>query len=503
MKKIIMMVSCVILGISLISGPAFNVQADTGQPGSAPAAAIPSYTITTSVNNRAYGTVTPTATVEKGQDLTVTITPAKGYGITNVIVDGKQTGPAFSYTFQNVKAAHTITANFRKTGGYAYIMLDAGHYGKCNRSPVYPSYYESNMNWALHLDLKTELQKYNKVVVGTTRPTETKDRGIYDRGLASAGYDLFLSIHSNACGNPSVDYPLIITQLGNTGDPLAVSFGRTIRKTMGTVQNYRIWQRSNSDGKTEYYGVLRGAKAVGTKGMILEHSFHTNLNATKWLSDQNNLQALAQAEAADIAAYYGLSATGSGVMPPSGTPGLRLSHISYKTIALQWGKAINATDYQIYRATGAKGAYHKIKTISAAAPRKYQNTGLTAGKTYYYKIRACRTSVGQTCYGHFSGRKALKAIPATPVVSGKAGKRSVTLSWKKVPGAGGYRIYRYSAKYQKYLSLKLIKRGSAVTYTNKALQSKTKYGYKVRAYTTVHGKRIYSNYSSRVSKTAL
>ena len=31
------------------------------------------------------------------------------------------------------------------------VCLDAGHWGKYNRSPVVPAYYESEMNWKLHL----------------------------------------------------------------------------------------------------------------------------------------------------------------------------------------------------------------------------------------------------------------------------------------------------------------------------------------------------------------
>lgn len=40
------------------------------------------------------------------------------------------------------------------------ICLDAGHYGQYNRSPAIPEYYESEMNWKLHLLLKKELEKY-------------------------------------------------------------------------------------------------------------------------------------------------------------------------------------------------------------------------------------------------------------------------------------------------------------------------------------------------------
>lgn len=53
--------------------------------------------------------------------------------------------------------------------------------------------------------------------------------------------------------------------------------------------------------------MLRGANAVGTPGIILEHSFHTNTRATKWLSSDNNLQKLAKAEVECIASYYGVT----------------------------------------------------------------------------------------------------------------------------------------------------------------------------------------------------
>ena len=56
----------------------------------------------------------------------------------------------------------------------------------------------------------------------------------------------------------------------------------------------------------EYYGVLRGAAKAGVPGMIIEHSFHTNLKAAQWLSDDKNLQLLAKQEAECICEFYGI-----------------------------------------------------------------------------------------------------------------------------------------------------------------------------------------------------
>jgi N-acetylmuramoyl-L-alanine amidase len=184
------------------------------------------------------------------------------------------------------------------------ICLDAGHYGKYNRSPVVNTYYESDMNWKLHNYLKAELESHGFTVI-TTRPTQGKDLALSYRGKASAGCDLFLSIHSNACNTEATDYPLVIVQLDGKGDALGNKLAEVIEATMETKQDGRIAKvRGKSGG--EYYGVLRGAASVKTMGMILEHSFHTNTAATKWLLNDDNLRKLAAAEAKVIVEHFGV-----------------------------------------------------------------------------------------------------------------------------------------------------------------------------------------------------
>ncbi len=75
---------------------------------------------------------------------------------------------------KNVKSGHT----------QPIICLDAGHYGKYNRSPAIPEYYESDMNWKLHLMLKSALEKYG-IKVKTTRTNKEKDLSLNARGAAS------------------------------------------------------------------------------------------------------------------------------------------------------------------------------------------------------------------------------------------------------------------------------------------------------------------------------
>lgn len=85
----------------------------------------------------------------------------------------------------------------KEEGKNMRICLDAGHYGKYNKSPVNSRYYESDMVWKLHLMQKKYLEEYG-VEVTLTRAGQAADRGLYERGAASAGCDLFISDHSNA-----------------------------------------------------------------------------------------------------------------------------------------------------------------------------------------------------------------------------------------------------------------------------------------------------------------
>jgi len=186
------------------------------------------------------------------------------------------------------------------------VCLDAGHYAKYNQSPANKSYYESDMVWRLHLLLKLELEKYGVNVI-TTRKEQHIDLGVYNRGVASKGCDFFISLHSNAAGNctdESVDYPVAYVLLNGSSSELGAKLAKVVERVMGTKQPGRTSTRRGSNG--EYYGVLRGADAVSTPAIILEHSFHTNTATTNWLLNDANLMKLASAEAECIAEYYGL-----------------------------------------------------------------------------------------------------------------------------------------------------------------------------------------------------
>ena len=184
------------------------------------------------------------------------------------------------------------------------VFLDAGHYGKYNQSPVVPEYYESEMNWKLQGLLQKELTALG-MEVRLVRQDQQVDLNEYYRGTAAEGGDLLLSVHSNAAQRENADYPLVYLPLSGAGRELAEALAKCIRDLMDTVEPGKTASKEGANG--DYYGVIRGAAAVGTVALILEHSFHTNRRSTLWLLEDGNLEAMAKAEAQEVARWFGLA----------------------------------------------------------------------------------------------------------------------------------------------------------------------------------------------------
>lgn len=175
---------------------------------------------------------------------------------------------------------------------------------------------------------------------------------------------------------------------------------------------------------------------------------------------------------------------------------------AYNKVKLTWSGVDGATGYRIYRSTSKTSGFTKIKSITSNSKVTYTNSGVSCGTTYYYKVRAYRLIDGNYYFGEYSPVVSGKPVPAKPtsVSVAKASKTKVKVSWNKVTGATGYRIYRSKSKTSGFSSIKTLTSGSKLTYTKKTSRN-VKYYYKVRAYTTVNGKRVWGTYSAVKAKT--
>ena len=138
---------------------------------------------------------------------------------------------------------------------------------------------------------------------------------------------------------------------------------------------------------------------------------------------------------------------------------------------LTWKAVSGAASYKVYRATAKNGAYSVINTTKALT---YTNTGAALGTTYYYKVEALNAA------GKSMGFSAVVEGKVAPVLA--VGYSSVSgkpqLTWKAVPGATEYQVYRSTQQNSGYSKINTT---TATSYVNTGAKANTTYYYRIVA----------------------
>ena len=189
----------------------------------------------------------------------------------------------------------------------------------------------------------------------------------------------------------------------------------------------------------------------------------------------------------------------------AGTPAITTCKASGNSVFVAWNGYDDAESYLVLR---RKTGESKFTQVASTKELSYTDTDVSQSGTYYYSVQAVSTKWGGAVKSSYDKNisvnikdtaptptPAAVTKPKTPTVTVTAGKKKAVVKWKKISNASGYFVYRATSKSGKYTAVSTIKKGSAVSYTNKKLTSKKTYYYKVRAYRTVNGKKVYSSYS--------
>ena len=200
------------------------------------------------------------------------------------------------------------------------IIIDPGH-GKNDNKGVYPEYKEGTQMWKLAQKELALLVEY-ECEITTTRPSIDDNPTPEERGKMAAGYDFFLSLHSNTPGSEDKGKPSYEATTGSISfysitKPGDKTFATDLVKKVAEIMgNYSRGAKTKTKKNGEdYYSVIRNSIAVGCKhSFIIEHGFHTNKKDCAFLLSDANLEKLAEAEVALIASTYGLK---KKVVPPT------------------------------------------------------------------------------------------------------------------------------------------------------------------------------------------
>ena len=207
------------------------------------------------------------------------------------------------------------------------VVLDPGHDATHAGAIGVNGLREEVLTLKIARYCKEELQQYSGVTVYMTRESEacpnpgtssTNDNAKRVAYAKSVGANVYVSIHMNSGASGAhgaeVYYPNsnYRSDIGAEGNKLASKvleqlvalglYNRGVKiENSGTGDTY-------ADGSlADKFGVIRGSKNAGFPGIIIEHAFITNYSDAAFLSNENNLKRLGQADAAGIVNYFGLT----------------------------------------------------------------------------------------------------------------------------------------------------------------------------------------------------
>jgi chitodextrinase len=219
------------------------------------------------------------------------------------------------------------------------------------------------------------------------------------------------------------------------------------------------------------------------------------------------------------AQVQGDMATPIGGAPPPDTQapttpsGLSATAVGQTQINLSWTAStdnVGVTGYRIERCQGVSCSNFAEIAATSGTGTTFSNTGLTAGTSYSYRVRAQDAVPNLSGYSNTASATTSTAPdtqpPTTPsgLTATAAGTTQINLSWTGSTdnvGVTGYHIERCQGAGCSNFAEIAATSGTGTTFSNTGLTTGTSYSYRVRAQDAVPNLSGYSNTASATTST--
>ena len=244
------------------------------------------------------------------------------------------------------------------------------------------------------------------------------------------------------------------------------------------------------------YGVYRATSQNGTY-KLLKTTTDTQLTNTSTAAGTTyyyKVMAI-HANSAANSAYSAVKSRTCDLAVPTNVKSSNLENSG--AVQISWDPVEGASKYYIYRADSKDGEY---KVVANSTGTYANNTSVTAGKTYYYKVMAVHSNTAaNSALSGYTARTCDLPRPSI-TLSGIASSGKIKISWNAVEGAKEYSVYRATEENGTY---KLLKTTTGTQLTNTSTAAGTTYYYKVMAiHANSAANSAYSTVKSRICDLA-
>lgn len=162
------------------------------------------------------------------------------------------------------------------------------------------------------------------------------------------------------------------------------------------VDGYKIYRATSSDGEYILVKVINNANTTS----------YTNTKLKTGQAYYYKVKAYVDTDSTRVSG----DSVSKKAVPALDVPEITsLKNTSKAAVTIKWNGVAGADGYRIYRANTKTGEYTLIKIIDSGDAKSYINgTKLTAGNTYYYKVRAFVKIDGKNVMSDYSAVKSVK-----------------------------------------------------------------------------------------------
>lgn len=168
-------------------------------------------------------------------------------------------------------------------------------------------------------------------------------------------------------------------------------------------------------------------------------------------------------------------------------------HLKQKVV-LEWQAVEGVTSYTVYRSKQKDSGFSIIQ--EGLTDTVYVDSDVDENTNYYYLIRSFATADGQDVFSPYTAAAAIVGWRAPQDVALSQTDEGTDISWTPVPGAEGYKVFRSTRETSGFAGVVESHTGNRFIDTTYA-KGQAGY-YKVAAYITINGERIYSPASGAV-----
>ncbi|MEH7417299.1 fibronectin type III domain-containing protein [Neobacillus drentensis] len=293
----------------------------------------------------------------------------------------------------------------KKTVGYPYIRIANG-YNSSTYQTIYKWFSTNPASYNPPTNLKAAATSYNNVNLTWTAASGVSGYEIYRSTSSTGTFTKIASATGTSYNNSALNtgttyyYKVRSYKTGTTTAYSSFTPVVSVKPTLSTPASPKAVSSAYNSIKTSWaavsgangYEVYRAASSTGTYTLVSSTTSTSFTNTGLSTNQPYYYKIRAYRTVGTMKVYSSYTTVVSARPVPSVPTSFAATRLNSTSIKLTWGAVSGANGYELYRSTSSTGTYTLLKSTTTLY---FTNSGLTTGKTYYYKLRAYKT-VGST-----------------------------------------------------------------------------------------------------------